>query len=491
MQEWQMSKIIIMQRWKVIAAGLLALAVITAGSISLPAHSAEPRIAAGRDVGFGTGFADLIEQVQPSVVTVEVNKMIEAQPSGFAGDPRAEEFMRRFFGQRGMPGPQQEPRQAQGVGSGFIIDDSGFIVTNNHVVEGADEVTVRLSDDRSFEAEVIGYDDKTDLALLKIDADDLTVSTLGDSDSTRVGDWVVAIGNPFGLGGTATVGIVSARGRDIRSGPYDDYMQIDAPINRGNSGGPVFNTNGEVVGVNTAIFSPNGGSVGIGFAIPANQVRDIVDELKSNGSIDRGWLGVQLQNIDDDLAESLGMKSKLGSLVSDVVPGSPAERAGIEVGDVILGYEGEEVADARALSRMVGSSDSGDKVVLSVLRGDDEIKLKVVLGDAETQIAANGKEQDMNDLGLTLAPLTDDLRERLGVDDKVTGAVVLKVEPNGLAAEQGIRRGDILMRADRQIIRSPADLRQAFADAKKRGRSSVPVLVKRGEIQQFASLPVA
>jgi serine protease Do len=200
---------------------------------------------------------------------------------------------------------------------------------------------------------------------------------------------------------------------------------------------------------------------------------------------------VQLQNIDDDLAESLGLESKLGSLVSDVVPGSPAERAGVEVGDVILGYDGDEVADARALSRMVGSSDSGDKVVLSVLRGDDEIKLKVVLGDAETQIAANGKEQDMNDLGLTLAPLTDDLRERLGVDEKLTGAVVLKVEPNGIAAEQGIRRGDILMRADRQIIHSPADFLQAFADAKKRGRSSVPVLVKRGDIQQFASLPVA
>jgi len=478
--------------WKVLAVSTFASAVLIAGSIALPSHSAEnsisPRIATGN--GMGNGFADLIEQVEPSVVTIEIDKTMDPQLSGFNGDPRAEEFFERFFGRRGMP-QQRQPQRAHGVGSGFIIDDSGYVVTNNHVVEGADTVSVRLSDDRQFDAEVIGYDEKTDLALLKIDADHLTVSTLGDSDATRVGDWVVAIGNPFGLGGSATVGIVSARGRDIRSGPYDDYMQIDAPINRGNSGGPVFNTAGEVVGVNTAIYSPNGGSVGIGFAIPANQVSDIVDELMDNGSIDRGWLGVQLQNIDDELAEGLGLDAKQGTLVSDVVPGSPADRAGIEVGDVITGYEDEKVTNARALSRMVGSSDSGDKVHLNVLRDNKEIQLKVVLGDAETQIASNDDERKLKELGLTLVPLNDDLRRRMEVDSDVSGAVVMKVDPDGLAAGQGIRRGDILLRADRHTIMSASDLEKTLAKAKKMGRSSVPVLVRRGDVQQFASLPVA
>jgi serine protease Do len=478
--------------WKTLAVSTFASAVLIAGSIVLPGHSAEDDVATASlaAVGMGAGFADLIEQVQPSVVTIEVSKTMEPQLSGYGGDPSAEEFMQRFFGQRGMP-QQQEPRQAQGVGSGFIIDDAGHIVTNNHVIEGADKVTVRLSDERQYEAEVVGYDDKTDLALLKIDADDLTVSSLGDSDSTRVGDWVVAIGNPFGLGGTATVGIVSARGRDIRSGPYDDYMQIDAPINRGNSGGPVFNTAGEVVGVNTAIFSPNGGSVGIGFAIPANQVISIVDELKDNGSIDRGWLGLQLQDIDEDLADSLGLETKQGALVSDVVQGSPAEQAGIEVGDVITGYQGEDVADARTLSRFVGSSDSGEKVRLKVLRDDAEVVLNVKLGDAETQVASNGDEQKLKELGLTLAPLTDDLRQRLGVDSDVSGTIVMKVDPKGVAAEQGIRRGDILLQADRQAITSPSHLEKLLAKARKQGRKSVPVLVRRGDVQQFASLPVA
>jgi len=477
---------------RLLAISTFASALLIAGSIVLPGHSAEKSIPLPVAASTGTtgGFADLIEHVRPSVVTIEVEKTLDAQRSAFSGDPRAEEFLQRFFGRRGMP-RQQRQQRTRGAGSGFIIDDSGYIVTNNHVVDGADSVSVRLSDERQFDAEVVGYDDKTDLALLKIDADNLTVSTLGDSDATRVGDWVIAIGNPFGLGGTATVGIVSARGRDIRSGPYDDYMQIDAPINHGNSGGPVFNTAGEVVGVNTAIYSPNGGSVGIGFAIPANQVSDIVDELRDSGTIDRGWLGVQLQNIDEDLAEGLGLDAKQGTLVSDVVPGSPADRAGIEVGDVITGYRGEQVADARALSRMVGSSDSGEKVHLNVLRGAKELNLKVTLGDAEAQVADNGNEHRLQNLGLVLAPLSDDLRQRLNVDSDVTGTVVMNVDPDGLAAQQGIRRGDILLRADRQPISSPSELEKTLEKAKEKGRRSVPVLVRRGDIQQFASLPVA
>ena len=478
------------QGWKTLAVSTFASAALIAGSIALPGYSAEDRTPSPTPyaAGLDAGFADLIEQVEPSVVTIEVNKAMEPQLSGFSGDPRAGEFFERFFGPRG-PSPSQ-PRKSLGVGSGFIIDDTGYVVTNNHVVEGAESISVRLSDDRQYKAEIVGFDDKTDLAHLKIDADDLTEAKLGDSDSARVGDWVVAIGNPFGFGGTATVGIVSARGRDIRSGPYDDYMQIDAPINRGNSGGPVFNTAGEVVGVSTAIFSPNGGNVGIGFAIPANQVRSIVDELKSTGSIDRGWLGVQVQNIDDDLANSFGLESQNGALVADVLHDSPAERAGIEVGDVIIGYDNQAIANAKELSMLVGASDSGDKVTLGVIRGAKEMDLNVVLGDAETQIASVGSEQQLGDLGMTLAPLTEDMQRRMGVEPEVSGVVVVKIDPNGSAAKQGIRRGDILMQADREAITSPADLEKTLSKAKKSGRSSVPVLVKRGDVQQFASLPV-
>lgn len=472
-------------RWKTLAIVTAAATVLLVALVTVPGSSAEASIDPRQ------GFADLIEQVEPAVVTVEVSKTMDPQLSGFpGGNPQADEFMRRFFGNPGMAPQQREPRRAQGAGSGFIVDDEGYIVTNNHVIEGADEVTVRLIDDREFEAEVVGYDEQTDLALLKIKADDLTVSRFGNSDQARVGDWVVAIGNPFGLGGTATVGIVSARGRDIQSGPYDNYLQIDAPINRGNSGGPVFNTEGEVVGVNTAIFSPNGGSVGIGFAIPANMVRDIVDELKDSGTVDRGWLGVSLQNIDEEMAETLELPSTDGTLVAEVVKGSPAEKAGVEIGDVITRFDGNTVEDGRALGRMVGGADSGEKVSVTVLRGDEEIEIDVRLGDAATQIAANDDEQKIKDLGLTLAPLSDELRERLGVDEDLSGAVIVRVDPNGIAAKQGFRRGDIVIQADRQAIESPADLRQAMTGAKTKGKTSVPVLVKRGDIQRFASLPV-
>ncbi|MBT8078783.1 MAG: Do family serine endopeptidase [Gammaproteobacteria bacterium] len=474
--------------WRTLALSTVASAVLLAASITLPGHSATDGGPAGpvANTDVRNGFADLIEQVEPSVVTIEVNKTMEARPSAFGGDPRAEEFFERFFGQRGVT-PRQ-PRQAQGVGSGFVIDESGYIVTNNHVIDGADTVTVRLIDGAEHDAAVIGIDAQTDLALLKIDAENLVATRLGDSDETRVGDWVVAIGNPFGLGGTATAGIVSARSRDIRSGPYDDYLQIDAPINRGNSGGPVFNTDGEVVGVNTAIFSPNGGSVGIGFAIPVNQVRDIVDELRSDGSIDRGWLGVQLQSIDRDLADSLGLDSRNGALVADVVAGSPAQRAGIEVGDVIVGFDNEDVANSRELARLVGNSDSGDEASVVIIRDGDEISLEVRLGDAATQIAATDQEQKLQDLGLTLAPLTQDLRQRLDIDDGIDGAVVVRIDPDGSAAASGLRRGDILMRADRRQVESPQDFEIALSAARKKGRNSLPVLVRRGESQQFMSL---
>ena len=473
---------------KTVAVSAAASALLIAGSIALPAYTAQDREVLAGPVA-GVGFADLIAEVEPSVVTIEVKKAVAPQQSGFSGDPRAEEFFERFFGFRG--GAPSQPQQTQGVGSGFIIDEAGYVVTNNHVIAGADTVMVRLSDDREFTAEVVGYDDRTDLALLKIHADDLAASELGDSDATRVGDWVVAIGNPFGLGGTATAGIVSARGRDIQSGPYDDYLQIDAPINRGNSGGPIFNTAGEVVGVNTAIYSPNGGSVGIGFAIPSNQVEDIVEEIKDHGSVDRGWLGVQLQDIDEKLAAGLGLEASRGTLVADVVDDSPADRAGIEAGDVILGFEDRDIEDSRELSKLVGSSDSGDEVALEIWRGSDLIELDVTLGNMQSSATVAGKKQELDDLGLALAPLSDELRSRLGIDAETTGVVVVNVDPSGEAAKHGIQRGDVLLQANRTPLADPKDVGEVLAKAKKDGRSSVPVLLKRGNVQQFSTLPVA
>jgi len=476
--------------YMVLFVSTVASAILVAGSMILPGHSAQNEQPAIASSGPRAGFADLIEQVQPAVVTIEIRKSAGTQLSGFSGNPRAEEFFKQFFG-RGLNRPQQAEPQLQGAGSGFIVDADGYIVTNNHVVADADSVTVRLYDQREFEAEVVGVDEKTDIALLKVDADNLTSATLGDSNVTRVGDWVVAIGNPFGLGGTATAGIVSARGRDIRSGPYDDFMQIDAPINHGNSGGPVFNTAGEVVGVNTAIYSPNGGSVGIGFAIPVNQVRNIVEELRDNGSIDRGWLGVQIQDVDEGLAEGLGLKSQRGALVSDVVAESPAEKAGIEVGDVIVSFNDREVDDARDLGRLVGESDSNERAKVAVWRNSERIELKVRLGDAETSTMVANSEKNFKDLGLALSPLTDDLRNRLGVEASTTGVVVLEVDPRGAAAKQGLRRGDVLVQADRKPVKSPGDLQATLRNAKKSGRNSVPVLVRRGDNQQFVTLPVA
>jgi serine protease Do len=478
-----------------LAISTTASAILIASSIVLPGNSAQTVQAAPQTSTPRAGFADLIEQVEPAVVTVETKKSASTQLSGFSGDPRADEFFQHFFG-LGRMMPQEAQPPVEGLGSGFIVDSSGYIITNNHVVDGADTVVVRLNDKdkREFDAKVIGTDEKTDLALLKVDANNLRTVKLGDSDKTRVGDWVVAIGNPFGLGGTATVGIVSARGRDIRSGPYDDFMQIDAPINRGNSGGPVFNIEGEVVGVSTAIFSPNGGSVGIGFAIPANQVQKIVDELRDNGTVDRGWLGVQIQDVDEDLADGLGLDSQRGALVSDVIEDSPADKAGVEVGDVILSFDDHDVADARDLSRMVGDADKGDKAKISVWRNSERVKLNVKLAEADSSnlLASNdAKEKDFDNLGLLLSPLTDEMRDRLGVDKKASGAVVLQVDPRGAAAEQGLRSGDLLVQADRRPIHTPGDLKDALQNAKKSGRNSVPVLVKRGNIQQFVTLPVA
>jgi serine protease Do len=357
--------------------------------------------------GFAS-FADVVEQASPAVVNIAVTKVTRSMPAAGFGQsmPRGmpnsplEEFFGRFFempggpGMPGIPGTPRGPQRSEGAGSGFVIDRDGYIVTNHHVVSDSEKVVVTFQDGEQLDATLVGQDPKTDLALLKVEADrELPFVTFADSDKARVGEWVLAIGNPFGLGGTATAGIISARGRDIQSGPYDDYMQIDAPINRGNSGGPVFNISGEVIGVNTAIFSPNGGNIGIGFAIPANQAASVVAQLKDDGAVERGWLGVQIQSIDEDLAKTLELDEAEGALVAEVMGDSPAAAAGFEPGDVVTRFGNAEIDSARTLSRVVAGHKPGDSVEVRVIRRGEARELDVKLGDAASSgevVASSG-----------------------------------------------------------------------------------------------------
>ena len=374
-------------RWRYAAVAVFAVALVPLLSAGFQAgdDAGASRSAAAVPPG-AVSFADVVEQVSPAVVNIAVTR--SSRPTAewrerVPGGDEFERFFRRFFDGPGvMPDGPRFPRQMRGAGSGFVVDSEGYIATNQHVIEGAEEIVVTLQSGEQLEAEVIGQDERTDLALLRIDApDELTALEFGDSDRARVGEWVLAIGNPFGLGGTATAGIISARGRDIRSGPYDDFLQIDAPTNSGNSGGPVFNTAGEVIGVNTAIYSPNGGSIGIGFAIPANQAREILDELREEGFIERGWLGVRIRNVDRELAESLGLDAARGALIAMVEEGSPADEAGLLDGDVVMEFDGEPVDSSRTLGRLVGSRESDDRVSIRVWRDGDYLELTVELGE--------------------------------------------------------------------------------------------------------------
>jgi serine protease Do len=403
-----------------------------------------------------------------------------------------DEFLQRFFD--GDPRGQMPQRRSEGQGSGFLIDESGYIVTNNHVAGGANEITVTLQDGRKFDATLVGSDPKTDLALIKVEGSDLPYVAFGDSDEARVGDWIVAIGNPFGLGGTATAGIVSARGRDINSGPYDDYLQLDAPINFGNSGGPVFNTAGEVIGVNTAIFSPNGGNIGIGFAIPANQAKDIVADLKENGSVERGWLGVQIQDLDEDFVKSLRLPNDDGALVADVVPDGPAARAGMQPLDVITRFNGTEIDSIRTLTRTVAAASPNEPAKVTVWRDGRSRELTVDLGEAEQNdevVASNqrggGSSQSTAAVGLTLRALTDGDRATLGLPRDVSGALVAAVEPGSPAAEKGLRPGDVITRVNQEAVANVAEAASALNAARERDETAL-LLVRRGDAQQFVAL---
>jgi serine protease Do len=439
-------------------------------------------------------FADLVEKLLPAVVNISTTQVVQVpgaqeMPELPPGSP-FEDWFKEFFERR--QGQDAPSRRAQSLGSGFIVDAEGYVVTNNHVIEGADEIKVILHDDTTLDAEIVGRDPKTDLALLKVkSATPLPALTFGDSNDLRVGDWVIAIGNPFGLGGTVTAGIVSARSRDIRSGPYDDFIQTDASINRGNSGGPMFDMDGKVVGVNTAIYSPSGGSVGIGFAVPSNQVLPVVTQLKDFGRTRRGWLGVHIQAVTSEIAEGLGLDSARGALVASVNQDSPAAKAGIEQGDVILKFDGAEIARMRELAPTVAATEIGKQVEVVVWRKGAEKTLNVVLGELEEdeQVASapaapdstqGPSEQRIDALGLTVASLTDELRTRFELGDSATGVVVVDVAPEGPAVDNGLRVGDVITEVGQERVANPAEVAHKVEQAQAAGRSSVLLLVEQG-----------
>jgi serine protease Do len=474
-----------------VGAAVLAFSLLTLND-GIDAQPAKPRQA----VTPAVSFADVIEAVSPAVVNIVVTKVETATAFSFPRGPQEFESPFDFF-QRFFDGdPRQFQRRSEGQGSGFLIDPDGYIVTNNHVAGGADKITVTLQDGRKFEAKLVGSDERTDLALLKIeDSRDFPYVELGDSDKARVGDWVVAIGNPFGLGGTATAGIISARGRDdvrVSEWSYIDYLQLDAPINFGNSGGPVFNTAGEVIGVNTAIFTPNGGNVGIGFAIPSNQVKDIVAQLRETGTVERGYLGVNIQSLDEDLAASLGLDEAKGALVAEVVADGPAAKAGVQAGDVITHFNGEEVRNATALSRLVAAANPNESARVTIWRDGRSRDLTVELGEAPASVASTrggppGGQSGAAAAGLTLQALTPQDRARLDLPSDLDGVLVVRVAPNSPAAEKGIRAGDVITRINRRPVTTVADAVAAL-DAARQDNGTALLLVRRGGSQQFVAL---
>ena len=435
-------------------------------------------------------LSTLIAEVKPAVVSIAVEKSItptmrSSQAPNFGGPDQ--EWLFKFFGAPNAPMPQ--PHKAQGQGSGFVVDKSGIIVTNYHVIEDADTITVIFESGDRLPAQVVGSDERTDLAVLKVNAKEaLPYVEFGDSDRIAVGDWVVAIGNPFGFGGTATAGIISARGRDLQSGPYVDFIQIDAPINSGNSGGPVFDDTGHVVGINTAIYSPNGGNVGLGFAIPSSDAQLIVAELQDNGAVERGWLGVQIQDVDDALAESLGLDSVAGALVAQVVPGSPAADAGASVGDVIIEFNDNVVIDSKSLTQLVSHAETGEKVDMLVLRDGKRKALRPRISVLEDSPSVASASPNNTELGLEVAPLNESARNQLGIAPTVDGIIVVGVDPTGEGARQGIRRGDVISRVNQKAIHAPQDLRQAISDSHAKNQHQIAVLVHRGTTQQFVTL---
>ncbi len=429
-------------------------------------------------------FVRLAEKLGPIVVNISTTQIIKEPPAPFETEDPLAEFWRRFFGENYPPDFRQ-----QGLGSGLIIEHDGTIVTNNHVIENAQKIVVRLSnDDREFGAKVIGSDEKTDLAVIKIDVQgDLPVALLGDSDQLKVGEWIAAMGSPFGLRNTITAGIVSAKSRQIGAGPYDDFIQTDASINPGNSGGPLVNMRGEVVGINTAIFSRTGGNIGIGFAIPINVVKKLLPELKTKGKVTRGWLGVSIQKVTAEIAESLGMETATGALVANVASGSPAERAGIRVRDVIVEYGGKPIKESSELPLMVARTHVGTNVNITVLRDKREVPLMVTIAELKDEEGVAPAPEKERDFGLTVQNVTPEIAQALGLK-RAQGVVIMAVERGSAVDEAGFRRGDVILEIDRETIRNLTDYRRAIAGLKK-GKHSL-FLVQRGQTTSFVALRV-
>ncbi|KAA2214757.1 DegQ family serine endoprotease [Teichococcus oryzae] len=477
-----------------------------------PAPSAPTPVAPAPSAATPESFAPLARRLLPSVVNIQTNQTLQARgnrpdapemPQAPPGSP-FEELFRDFFERNRPPGmrPGQPQRRQQSQGSGFIIDASGIVVTNNHVIDGADEINVVLQDNTTLKAELIGTDQRTDLAVLRVKSEKpLPTVAFGDSDRAEVGDWVLAIGNPLGFGGSVTSGIVSARGRNINAGPYDDFIQTDAAINRGNSGGPLFNVQGEVIGINTAIVSPSGGSIGIGFAIPSNLAKNVVAQLQDGGKVRRGWLGVNIQQVTDEIAESLGLQGGgRGALVARAQEGGPAAQGGIQNGDVILRFNGHDVREMRQLPRVVAETPVGTKAPVVVWRDGREQTLELTVAElpAEQQAAGGAPEQprpgaalELSGLGLKVAPVSPETRERFSLKEDARGVVVTEVAPGSSAAERGLSAGDLIVEVQQNRVSTPQEVQEQLARLRRQNRPSALLLIETGQGQRFVPLRLA
>lgn len=461
-----------------------------------------------------SGFADVVEKLLPAVVNISTTQKIEAsvdmedmfQNLPFPPGSQFEELFREFKERRKKDPQQDSPsHKATSLGSGFIIDAAGLVVTNGHVIQDADEINVILQDNTNLKAELVGVDKKTDLAVLRVKpTKPLVAVAWGDSEKTRVGDVVLAIGNPYGLGGTVTAGIISARARDINSGPYDDYLQTDAAINRGNSGGPMFNVEGQVIGVNTAIYSPSGGSVGIGFAIPSGMAKEVVEQLKTTGHTRRGWLGVRIQVVTPEIAESLGLGKERGALVNSSTLAGPADKAGVKPRDVILTFDGKDVTEMKKLPRIVAETPIDKSVPMTVWRGGKEITLQVKVGELEIHEdeeekaeSKNGKSEEkltgskvekLDDLGISVAALSQENRKKYGIKTETTGVVIVDVKPNSPARERGLSTGDVIVEVAQKEVASPADVVKAVKESGVDGKPVLLLINHQGD-SRFVGIP--
>ena len=482
------------------AAALIAASVATVRYYTVsPAQAAPVQPPAGAEAAYPQSFAPLVQAVSPAGVNISSTSKVSVPafeseqgiPPFPPGSPFGELF-RKFFQQRF--GNTNE--KITSLGSGFIIDPAGYVVTNNHVIANATHIKVILDDGQSFPAKLIGHDPKTDLALLKFNpGKPMPYVKWGNSDNAKVGDWVLAIGNPFGLGGTVTAGIVSARGRNLHRGPFDDYLQVDAPINKGNSGGPLFNLKGEVIGINTAIITPNGGSVGIGFSIPSSEAEPVIAQLKKYGHVKRGWLGVSIQDVTPAIAESLNLGKPHGALVAQVMPNTPAARAGLKQGDVIVAFNGKPVKEMRDLPLLVADTSAGKNVPIEVIRDGKKITLHATIAEMkQNQEVASAEEggsssaSPVHSLGLALAPLDSQTRQRFHIGKSVKGVIIVGVQDGSVASSQGLQAGDVILRVGNAPVTEPEQVKTKFAAAIKEKKKSILVLLDRGGHDLFVAL---